>query len=237
MCSRRLHLRRRGAPPCGGLLCCLRPPPAQLAEVELGELSEAPAEETGGGGDDAWRVCFYEVEKKRQMKLKCELVFCWDGDETRLKVGHTWCEAVMKAKATRAVETRLRSYAASLAAVHDAHADRLRSHGAGAFPLAPSDIVKLVHFLPLIPTAAKFMNLGSFLAKPAAADFLFLQPLVRCAQPAPAKAAFFAALPKLKIAVKAIADGAELSPAAAAAVVDTVVEALDQAAAAGGGVA
>ena len=97
--------------------------------------------------------------------------------------------------------------------------------------------MKLVHFLPLIPTAAKYMNLGSFLAKPAAADFLFLQPLVRCAQPAPAKAAFFAALPKLKIAVKAIADGAELSPAAAAAVVDTVVEALDQAAAAGGGVA
>ena len=62
------------------------------------------------------------------------------------------------------------------------------------------------------------MNLGSFLADPPAADFLFLQPLVRCAQPAPAKAAFFAALPKLKIAVKAIADGAELSPPPAAAV-------------------
>ena len=42
---------------------------------------------------------------------------------------------------------------------------------------------------------------------------------------------------QIKTAVKAIADGAELSPAAAAAVVDTVVEALEQAAAAGGGVA
>ena len=143
----------------------------------------------------------------------------------------------MKAKATRAVETRLRSYAAPRSPPSTTLTpDRLRSHGAGAFPLAPSDIVKLVHFLPLIPTAAKFMNLGSFLAKPAAADFLFTQPLVRCAQPAPAKATFFGALPKLKIAVKAIADGAELS-AAAAAVVDAVVEALDQAAAAGGGVA
>lgn len=78
---------------------------------------------------------------------------------------------------------------------------------------------------------------AEFTPPPPPQDFLFLQPLVRCAQPAPAKAAFFAALPKLKIAVKAIADGAELSPAAAAAVVDTVVEALDQAAAAGGGVA
>ena len=67
-------------------------------------------------------------------------------------------------------------------------------------------------------------------------DFLFLQPLVRCAQPSAAKTAFFAALPALKSALQALHSPVAISPAAASSLVVSIADAMDRAANAGGGV-
>ena len=59
--------------------------------------------------------------------------------------------------------------------VYRCHEIRIQQQGAGAFPVSSEQFLKLVHFLPMIPASAKYLNLGSFLSKPAAQDFLFLQ--------------------------------------------------------------
>ena len=102
-------------------------------------------------------------------------------------------------------------------------------------PVDSVHFAQLVHFLPMIPTSAKFLNLAAFLAKPAARDFSFLQPLVSCARPAQAKAAFFDALPAIKSTLRALASSTPISPVAAVAIVASVAECMDAAAAAGGG--
>jgi hypothetical protein len=117
-----------------------------------------------------------------------------------------------------------------------AHAARLAERGAGAFPMSVEDCARLAHYLPLIPQQAKLLNLSQFLAKPAAQDFLFLQPLVRCAQPSAAKAAFFSALPALKSALHTLHSPAAITPAAASTLAASIADAMDRAANAGGGV-
>lgn len=95
--------------------------------------------------------------------------------------------------------------------------------------------MRLAHFLPLIPAQAKYLNLGSFLSKPQAADFRFLEPLVHCAQPTAAKYAFFSSLPKLKATLSSLVAPTSLTANAAAAAVDVIATAMDAAAQAGAG--
>merc|ERR1711998_309018 len=104
----------------------------------------------------------------------------------------------MKLKVDPSLEPRMIMYARSLDQIRQVHAAKLRSGLSQIFPISPSQLTRLVHFTPLIPMQARYLNLGTFLSKPAAHDFQFLSPLVECARPAAAKHAFFGALSELK---------------------------------------
>jgi len=177
----------------------------------------------------------YQIEKKKGvMKWKCDLLL--GGGSFKLKATNAWAAYSLKCKIDPGAEPLLRAYAASLSEVYRAHEERLESRGRGPFPVSSEQFLKLVHFLPMIPTSAKYLNLGTFLAKPAAQDFLFLQPLVTCHNPAAAKTAFFSALPSIKGSLVSLASKTALSPAAATKVVEAVASAMDTAASAGGGI-
>ena len=141
-----------------------------------------------------------------------------------------------------ALEQRVLTYGRALYRLREAHVSsqcQQRAQGGDAdgasFPMAPSQLVRLAHFAPLIPPQAKYLNLATFLLKPIAADFCFLQPLVECDKPTAAKNAFFASLSTVKTAVAAIATSELMSEERAAKVVETIVEAMDGAVAAGRG--
>lgn len=151
-------------------------------------------------------------------------------------MSHTWAAAVLKLKVDPAIEPRVLAYGRSLHRLRAAHAARLKRADGGnpaAFPMTPVQLVRLVHFTPLLPPQARYLNLATFLAKPAASDFGFLAPLVQCDKPSAAKAAFFGGLAKLKAAVAAAAAPAVLTEAASASLVDTILEVMDGAAVAG----
>ena len=75
--------------------------------------------------------------------------------------------------------------------------------------------------------------MSKFLAKPAAANFAFLAPLLSCARPSSAKAAFFSGLPALRTAIAATHSHTVLTPDAAHATVRAILDLMDKAAKAG----
>ena len=223
----------------GGLLACLGCCGAKhMGEVAVGGLVDADAArdvtiEPGSGVE----LKMFQVEKKGRPKWKVEVHLTPatpPAKPFKVKVSHTWCNAVLKTKPTPATQGRLNQYAKSLAACLAAHEARLGASCEGAFPLSSEGFVRLAHYLPLIPTQAKYVNLDSFLSKPKAQDFSFLKPLLECRQPHPAKAAFFSALPKLKRHCAALSSPAGVSNATV--LVNIVTDAMDACATAGGGV-
>ena len=152
------------------------------------------------------------------------------------QASNAWASYTLKCKIDKSTEPELRAYAQSLTEVYLSHERRLARRGNGSFPVSSEQLLKLVHFLPMIPASAKYLNLASFLAKPAAEDFKFLEPLVKCAQPPAAKAAFFSVLGALKTAVRTLSESSPLSTAAAAAIVDEITDGMNRAVTAGGGI-
>jgi len=137
-----------------------------------------------------------------------------------------------------ALEPRALQYAAALYRIRQAHVEHLdsaqRRGSQPEFPITPPQLVRLVHFFPLIPPQVKYLNLATFLSRPAfAADYQFLSPLVHCEKPKEAKAAFFAAFPALKSAISKVSAPGGLSAPEAVVVVGAITQAMDRAMAAG----
>ncbi|KAL1495908.1 hypothetical protein AB1Y20_014551 [Prymnesium parvum] len=180
-------------------------------------------------------VAIYQITKKKgQLKWKCDLHL--RGTSLKLKASNAWAAYSLKVKIDQKHEPLLRAYAASLSEIYQCHERRLQRRGQGAFAISSEQFLMLVHYLPMIPSTAKYLNLGQFLAKPAAKDFIFLQPLLNCRQPTAAKAAFFSALPNIKNTLSSITSPTPLSSSSALKIVDSVADAMDKAASAGGGV-
>ena len=136
------------------------------------------------------------------MDTSCELG--WAGQHM---AAVNWAETARRLKRPQvepALEPRALQYAAALYRIRQAHAEHLESAqrrgSQPEFPITPPQLVRLVHFFPLIPPQVKYLNLATFLSRPAfAADYQFLSPLVHCEKPKEAKVAFFAAFPALKV--------------------------------------
>mmetsp|Transcript_24303 Transcript_24303/g.40208 ORF Transcript_24303/g.40208 Transcript_24303/m.40208 type:complete len:576 (+) Transcript_24303:93-1820(+) len=231
------------------LCCCVSD---ELPELELSQLSEVAEpgqqdaevcvsrDQSSGLSAAELRLFLADKKKGKGLKWKCEVIINHGAsgnqphDPLVLKLSNHWSAATMQLKVDKSHEGRLRRYAHALGLVFEAHAAHLDEHGSGPFPMNSSQFVRLTHFLPLLPQQAKHLNLQAFLAKPMAADFLFLQPLVTCAHPAAAKAAFFSSLPQLKLAVKELAAPTQLTAARARELVDMIANKMNEAAVSGG---